>query len=325
VVIPTRNRWLMLRSAVWSALHQEGCAARVVVVDDDSTDETPERLAGVQNDAVTVLRTPSRVGVSAARNLGLEQVTTEWVAFLDDDDVWAPFHLSCLLDAIGCAEDAGPRVDLAYSGSLYITSDRAVTHVKEPPPPVDVPSQIFTMNVLSTPSRVLLRTSSVRAAGGFDTGLSVTADWDLWLRVMRDSAVAASSALSVGYTRHGANMHLAVGDALRELPQLEERYTRATQDGDHSFTANCSRWIATSYRVAGDRRRAALWYVRTFRHHRRLRDLGRAVGVLLGEKVIARSGLQHQPRIPADIAPWLGAVRQVDLLPPGEIPFAVGQ
>jgi glycosyltransferase involved in cell wall biosynthesis len=317
VVIPTHNRWPMLRSALWSALNQEGVDPAVVVVDDASADQTREALAAVEDARVTVLRLPENSGVSAARNLGLEQVATEWVAFLDDDDVWAPSHLAGLLEAANAAEH---DVDVVCSGSYTVTGERAVTRVRCPPTAARVREALRARNVLVVPSRVLVRTEAVRAVGGFDTEFSLAADWDLWLRLVQNGAVAAAPAVSVAYTVHGENMHLDVPRALDELARLEERHADAIPSG--TLVRSCARWIATSYRVTGSRRSAAEWYLRSFGSEREPRDLARAAGALLGDRATAGVRRARGVPLPPEAPAWLRAVREIDLLPPEEIPFA---
>ena len=321
VVIPTYNRWLMLRSAIWSAVHQEDVETRVIVVVDDGTaDETRERLDGVEDDTLAVLYAGPPGGVSRARNLGLEHVETEWVAFLDDDDVWAPPHLAGLFDAMGRA-GGEERIGLAYSGAVSITPERTVLQLRVGPEPSEAVDGLLSENALGPPSCVLLRADAVRAVGGFDPELAVTADWDLWLRAAPRVELAASPALSVGYTRHPGNLHLGVERALEELPRLDERYAERMRDRAVTFTDNCSRWIASSYRAAGRRRQAARWYLRTFRLERRPRDLGRAFGILLGERAIELSGQRRTVVFPPEITPWLEGIRFIDRLPSEEVPF----
>lgn len=317
VVIPTHDRWPMMRTALWCALNQEGVDTRVIVVDDGSTSETSDRLAPAARDAITLVQARPPGGVSNARNLGLEHVDTERVAFLDDDDVWAPNHLADLLAVAVPAE-----ADLAYSGSVTITLDRDVMHVRPAPPVEGLRHALYAKNEFLTPSSVLLRTEAVRAVQGFDTELSVTADWDLWLRLLPRARVAASPALSVGYTRHPQNLHLGVDKALRELPRLEEKHAAGLRAHDRTFTDNCAGWIAASYRATGRRRQALAWYLRAFRAERQPRDLGRALGMLLGERAIELSGMKGNHEVSLDAAPWLRDLRRIDRLPPDEIPFA---
>ena len=90
VVIPTRDRPRLLQRALASALRQVGVVAEVVIVDDGGS--PPVALAPTGG-RVRVLRKDRSEGVSAARNAGIAAARGEWVAFLDDDDVWAPAKL----------------------------------------------------------------------------------------------------------------------------------------------------------------------------------------------------------------------------------------
>lgn len=86
VVVPTYNRARSIREAVESILAQTYPAYEIIVVDDGSTDDTPEILAGY-GDRIIVIRQENR-GVAAARNAAIRQATGEWIGFLDSDDLW---------------------------------------------------------------------------------------------------------------------------------------------------------------------------------------------------------------------------------------------
>src|SRR2546427_7128355 len=105
VVIPTRNRSRLLPVAVASALGQEDVEVEVVVVDDASTDETPDLIADLADERVRVLRLSTRHGVARARNIGIAEARGGWLAFLDDDDIWGPRKLRWQLDAAQGDED----------------------------------------------------------------------------------------------------------------------------------------------------------------------------------------------------------------------------
>jgi glycosyltransferase involved in cell wall biosynthesis len=90
VVIPTRNRARLLAEALRSALSQVDVALEVQIVDDASTDETAALLDTFPDQRVKTIRLVSARGVAAARNLAAAEATGEWLAFLDDDDLWAP-------------------------------------------------------------------------------------------------------------------------------------------------------------------------------------------------------------------------------------------
>ena len=71
-------------------------------------------------------------------------------------------------------------------------------------------------------------------------------------------------------------------------------------------------FVAEAYRARGRRLRAARWYLRAFRTQRTPRDLGRAVGMLLGERMIALSGLQERIEIDPSVGTWLERVRDAE-------------
>jgi glycosyltransferase involved in cell wall biosynthesis len=97
VVIPTRNRRELLARALKSVRAQSSAPLEVIVVDDGSTDDTLEFLA-TQAD-VQVARSPGR-GPGAARNAGAGLAAGEYLAFLDSDDLWFPWTLAAMAEAI---------------------------------------------------------------------------------------------------------------------------------------------------------------------------------------------------------------------------------
>jgi len=87
-IVTTYNRPDLVREAIDSALAQTYEDLEVIVVDDGSTDETPEVLASY-GDRIRVVTKPNG-GVASARNAGIRASSGELLAFLDDDDIWLP-------------------------------------------------------------------------------------------------------------------------------------------------------------------------------------------------------------------------------------------
>src|SRR5689334_7194457 len=98
VIIPTRNRAALLREAVASvlAVPRVGFELEVIVVDDGSDAETRDVAAA---NPVMYLRTDG-IGVSAARNRGIEAAHGEYLAFIDDDDLWLSHNVSTQLQVL---------------------------------------------------------------------------------------------------------------------------------------------------------------------------------------------------------------------------------
>jgi glycosyltransferase involved in cell wall biosynthesis len=311
VVVPSRNRWALLRTALASALAQEE-VARVVVVDDGSTDATPDALADVADERLIVLRNEDPCGVSAARNRGLAHVDTLWVAFLDDDDTWGPGHVAALLAAARRSGLGIDRIGLVYGGHLVTDAQRRVTEVKSAGLQESLPEGLREENLIGTPSGVLMPREVVVEAGGFDERLAIVADWDLWVRILAKREAVRCPELLVAYMRHAGNMHLDGDRLFRELVQLQEKHGWASGGGRDRLPGEIPLYIAASHRASGRRFRAASWYLRSFRGRRDRRDLGRAAGMLLGERIIELSGLKRHTAIEPAVGRWLEGLRRAE-------------
>lgn len=114
VVIPTYNRALLLREAIDSALRQTWTDLEIIVVDDGSTDSTPE-VARAYADKIVYQRQRNR-GVNAARNAAIDLATGEFIALLDSDDVWLSHAMSLLCSLLGRFPDSG----FAYGDFLVL-------------------------------------------------------------------------------------------------------------------------------------------------------------------------------------------------------------
>lgn len=310
VVIPTHNRSSFLRVALATVMAQRDAAVHTIVVDDGSIDDTSSVACAVDEARVTVLRHETARGVSLARNTGLAHVTTEWVAFLDDDDVLGPDHVAQML-AAARGHPTATRVGLVYSG--YIVTDRNRVPVSDvvATSDADVFTELLSSNAVGPPSAVLLRTDAVRALGGFDEKLSILADWDLWIRMSQEYDLVRCDAMQVGYMRHSNNMHFAGDRFVREMSRLQAKHGAAAAARGRSLLGrDFPLHIAASYRAGGRRARASAWYLRSFAGTRNPRHLALAAGLLLGERAIERSRLRGRSG-PAPVVEWLEEVQRL--------------
>ena len=277
VVVPTLGRPTWLHRSISSALSQVGVNLEVVVVADGPSGGTEAAVLALGDPRVRFVSLPTRSGVSAARNAGIDQARGGWVAFLDDDDVWAPTKLRRQIEAA-----ATVAADVVYTGVALLADDGTPSAVL-PVPAVDgLECALRETNVLATPSCVMVRTSLVRQVGGFDTLLSVLADWDLWLQLVVSARVARCPEPLTGYTVHRGGMHLRGPRALRsELRYLRRKHqlVGGTDVGGYSF----HEWLASSYRRAGKARAAGRAYIHLGLRYRRSRHLLRGLALVIGE------------------------------------------
>lgn len=161
VVVPTYNRPRLVRRAVRSVLDQTYTDLECIVVDSASKTPANEALSSIADDRLTVVRLPEDRGLQHARNVAIERATGEYVAFLDDDDVWLPEKLARQVRWIertgrdGCVtfkrivdEDGTTEQDEGYISEFRILLG-------------DVKTQPM--------STLVVRRDRVEAVGGFDT------------------------------------------------------------------------------------------------------------------------------------------------------------
>ena len=101
VVIPTRNRPALLLRAVRSALGQTLREIEIiVVVDGEKGHESADAMARLDEDRVRCIVLREQAGGAEARNIGIRNARSAWIALLDDDDEWLPSKLKMQMDAV---------------------------------------------------------------------------------------------------------------------------------------------------------------------------------------------------------------------------------
>ena len=285
VVIPTRNRWdLLSTAALPSALGQGGVEIEVVVVDDGSTDQTPDELRASSDPRLRLVRHEQPRGVARARNAGLASARAEWVAFLDDDDLWAPEKLRVQLAA---ARARG--ASFVYSGAAAVTEDRAWLYSLAPPDADVLPSLLLQRNVLwGGCSNVVVERDVVRSLGGFDERLFQLADWDLWIRLSQTTVGCAWPEVLVACIEHPRSMLLTtLEDVFIEFEYIERKHRSARKLAGVSLDHRTfTRWVALGHRRAGRRFRASRLYSTAAIRGRDPGSLVRALAAPFGERPV---------------------------------------
>jgi glycosyltransferase involved in cell wall biosynthesis len=285
VVIPTHNRWHLLEHhALRSALLQQDVNLEVVVVDDGSTEQAPA-LSGLVDPRVRLIRHDVPRNVCAARNSGIASARGEWIAFLDDDDLWSPRKLREQLDGAAAA-----GADWSYTAAVAVDESGRVLELEAAPLPDAIESLLFTGNhVPGGTSSVVARASLVELVGGFDEGVLFLADWDLWLRLARVARPAVCAEVLVARLVHPGNM------LFREGPNVLPSFERML--GKHRAVTTRDRqtideWIAQRYHDAGARREAARRYLQVAVRYRSPANAVAGIGALFGPRGLrAASGL----------------------------------
>jgi glycosyltransferase involved in cell wall biosynthesis len=177
VIIPTFNRPNLLPRAVESAL-RAGSDVEVIVVDDASCDETASVCKTLRD--VTCVRLDSNRGVAGARNAGLLASRSEFVSFLDDDDLRLPNSLDAQVELLEAQPDAG----MIYGPALYGNQQCEPKGGSYPDecPQGDIFWQLMQWNFVPCPT-VIFRRACLDRVGLLDESAAGVDDWDLWVRI----------------------------------------------------------------------------------------------------------------------------------------------
>lgn len=298
VVLPTYDRWPLVGEAVQSVLGQEFQDFELVVVDDGSSDGTADRLRGL-DPRLRIVR-QENAGRSAARNRGIALASSPYVAFLDSDDLYEPWHLAQFAAAGG---DAGDRV-FAAPVLLWNPASGGRRLVQ---PPRYLPSESRTAALVgmkwSLPGLVA-PIALIRRLGAFDESLDGSEDWHLLARLCQVADVTELPRASVLVRNSGQRSMADVDwdlewrrEATRRL--LDElRLDRAErvllQAGTHRYAAarlyEVGRMAEARVELAAVRRllglRALRWTLRLWAQSlagRSATKLGRRLGRRMGE------------------------------------------
>jgi glycosyltransferase involved in cell wall biosynthesis len=204
VIIPTRDRPGFLLQAVESVLAQQLPPAEVIVVDDAAgggAREALSTLAASPSLPMRVLPGPGR-GPAAARNVGLLAAHGDFIAFLDDDDLWLPEKLS--LQVPWLSQHPG----LGLLGTSHVRTHSAAVLLPSPPGQVRRLRPVSLASLLRANrfamSSVVARRACFESSGGFDESLPLAQDWDMWLRIAAHWQTAVLPAVLTIHRLHSA-------------------------------------------------------------------------------------------------------------------------
>jgi glycosyltransferase involved in cell wall biosynthesis len=206
VVIPTQDRADLLPLTLRTVMEQVP-PAEIVVVDDASRDATLELLRDYE---VTVVTNAGPAwGAAGARNVGLERVRTEYVAFVDSDDLLRPGALARLTAAL----DDAPDAPFAFGSGLAAHAhprrgwrpEGLIAPLRsELAPPACC--SLYVRNYVPS-SGALVRTEHARAVGAYDVRRDHSEDLDFWLRLCRLGEPVHVPEVLVVYRRHRGNRY----------------------------------------------------------------------------------------------------------------------
>ena len=201
VIIPTYNHQDYVLQTLDSVFAQTFRDYEIIVVNDGSPDDSAQRLEPLaQAGKISYIEQPN-AGQAAARNRGLAQARGEFIAFLDDDDLWPTDKLQWQVEALDNNPDA-----VGVGGSLQQTDEKAkpigsaVLHER----PMTF-ENLFSGCHFYSPGQCLIRSCRLDEIGGLNEAIWGADDLDLWFRLSRRGEIIVLPRLSLYYRVHPTN------------------------------------------------------------------------------------------------------------------------
>ncbi len=200
LVITTYNDAQFLSSALQSSFAQAHPFDEIIVVDDGST-ISPEPIVAEFKGAHFIRQ--KNTGLSSARNTGLASVTSDFVVFLDADDLLQPTAVAEGLNSHYNHQDAA----FVYGGYRVVSedgnplSDTIFNDISDSPY-----SKLLIINYIAMHATVMYKRQLLYDVGGFDPGLPCCEDYDIYLKISRLYPIYGYHALVAEYRHHSSNM-----------------------------------------------------------------------------------------------------------------------
>lgn len=212
VIIPLYNGAAFIATAIESVIAQTYSPTHIIIINDGSTDKGPEIATSYQTKTSIplVIINQENKGLSAARNTGINTATSEYIAFLDADDVWIPEKLQKQIGVFNKSDIS--NLGLVYCLYNIINAQGQIDpHGFVVPLDTSIRGAVFSKllkgnKILSSGSGVLIKRTVFETVGQFNETLRFGEDWDMWLRIAEQYGVDYSDTVLVHIRRHGQNM-----------------------------------------------------------------------------------------------------------------------
>ena len=227
VVMPLYNKAAHVRAAIESVFSQSIPPREIVVIDNRSTDGGRELVAAMRDERIKLLDLPTPgPGGYAGRNVGIRAAGSDWIAFLDADDLWRPDHLAVLAEAISADPDAcaaATRFDHVFEDRLQ---PQRIAPQLEQARTLDLADFLAAwLAVRECPmwtGAIAIRRDALFDAGLFPEGRAVRGgDKDLWLRVLARGKLRYDPRVTAVFHRDSDNK-VSKSTTTLDLPCLVE-------------------------------------------------------------------------------------------------------
>jgi len=201
--MPTYNRAHFLRKSIDSVLSQTYENFEIIIIDNNSTDNTTELLKNYDDKRIKYVKNSENRGCAGGRNQGLELASGDYVAFLDSDD---ELFLTKFEKQLEKFRSLPSKFGLVYCGFCYAFSQTGqIVKYILPELQRNVYDNLLEKNIFPVHVPIVKR-ECFQKCGMFDTSLPACEDWDIWIRIARQYEFALIPDILAKYNIHGKQM-----------------------------------------------------------------------------------------------------------------------
>jgi len=232
VIIPTYNRPDSLAETIQSVVDQTYSRLEIIVINDGGIDVSNTLNPFKTKREVKYIKHDHNKGLPAARNTGIRFASGKYIAYLDDDDIFYPWHLDVLTNFL---ENSEFKVAFTEACRAYQTKENGkyVITKRDTPYAMDFNEDQILMNNIMPVICVMHDKSCLDEVGLFDESLSSHEDWDLWIRMSRKFKFAHIKELTCEFRCRNDGTNMTEGrekDFLKTMEIIYEKYNQYTKD-----------------------------------------------------------------------------------------------
>jgi len=249
VIIPTYKHRDFVLATLDSVFAQTFTDIEIIVVNDGSPDDTAKVLRPLASSGHIRYIEQSNEGQAAARNRGLAEAHGEFIAFLDDDDLWPADKLEWQLKAL----KENPYTVFIYGAVSRVDKDFGLSIPPVPqqnlPPNENTTSgcvheDFLRRNWLHSPGQALMRMEAVRRVNGFDETIWGADDYDLYIRLAEQGPILYNDHVSLYYRQHAQNASKNIKRMYQNVGTVRVKHLGRLPHGKnkHLWLANYHYW-----------------------------------------------------------------------------------
>lgn len=225
VIIPLYNKENYIEKTLNSVLNQDFNDFEILIVDDCSTDNSLNKLYNFSDSRIKIIKNNKNQGLSATRNIGIKNAKSDYITFIDADDLWKPYFLNEISQLINLFPEAkifgtnyeeitskGKEVNIAINKNLQKKTKSLLL-------------DFFTINIaqpIYCYSTVAFHKSVFENSGNFDESITFAEDIDFNIRANLNNILAYSSKICASYLLCSENQITSSAISNKTVPDLDK-------------------------------------------------------------------------------------------------------